>query len=31
MFFISLPALLVLFLMRRPSLLGHPPQMEVME
>ncbi|HEX4079247.1 MAG TPA: DHA2 family efflux MFS transporter permease subunit [Rhizomicrobium sp.] len=31
MFFVSLPALFVLFLMRRPSLLGHPPQIEVME
>jgi DHA2 family multidrug resistance protein len=31
MFFISLPALLILFLMRKPALLGHPPQVEVME
>lgn len=31
MFFISVPALLVLFLMRKPSLMGHPPQVEVME
>ncbi len=31
MFFISIPALLVLFVMRKPALLGHPPQVEVME
>jgi DHA2 family multidrug resistance protein len=31
MFFISLPALAVLFLMRRPSLLQRPQQVEVME
>ncbi|HEY6577685.1 MAG TPA: DHA2 family efflux MFS transporter permease subunit [Rhizomicrobium sp.] len=31
MFFISLPALLVLFLMRRPALLARPPQLEAME
>jgi DHA2 family multidrug resistance protein len=31
MFFISLPALLVLFLMRRPALLQKPPEIEVME
>jgi DHA2 family multidrug resistance protein len=31
MFFISVPALLVLFLMRKPSLMAHPPQVEVME
>jgi hypothetical protein len=31
MFYISLPALLVLFLMRKPALLAHPPQIEVVE
>ena len=31
MFFISLPALFVLFLMRRPALLQRPQQIEVME
>jgi DHA2 family multidrug resistance protein len=31
MFFISLPALLVLFLMQKPALLGHPPQIEAVE
>jgi DHA2 family multidrug resistance protein len=31
MFFISLPALFVLFLIRRPSLLQRPPEIEVME
>ncbi|MGH6888846.1 MAG: DHA2 family efflux MFS transporter permease subunit [Rhizomicrobium sp.] len=31
MFFISLPALLVLLLMRKPALAGHPPQIEAME
>jgi DHA2 family multidrug resistance protein len=31
MFFISLPALFVLFLMRRPALLQRPPEIEVME
>ncbi|HEY3778565.1 MAG TPA: DHA2 family efflux MFS transporter permease subunit [Rhizomicrobium sp.] len=31
MFFISLPALVVLFLMRKPTLAGHPPQIETME
>jgi DHA2 family multidrug resistance protein len=31
MFYISLPALLVLVLMRKPALLGHPPQVEAIE
>lgn len=31
MFFVSLPALLVLFLMRKPTLAGRPPELEVME
>ncbi len=31
MFFISLPALFVLFLMRRPALLQKPPEIKVME
>ena len=31
MFFISLPALFVLFFMRQPALLQKPPEIEVME
>ena len=31
MFFISVPALLVLFLMQKPALLGHSPQIEAVE
>jgi hypothetical protein len=31
MFFISLPALFVPFLMRRPALLQRPPEIEVMK